>query len=296
MNEFISFLGCAEVPLLIVDSQRPAPATGLPTWTEQGDLLYAIHAGHGDFPKIVLAPGDPEEAYYLTADALNLAEEYQVPVILLLDKNLSESNFTIPLFEPAKITVEHGKLFEGSKGSAYAPFKRYAFDAKDGVSPRALPGIPGGIHVTNSDEHDEYGYSIEGGETRAKMVEKRMKKLEAIRKRLPKPLVHGDNDTETVIVSWGSTQGVILDALEELKDGGQKVKFVQIQYLWPFPDKILLEETSKAKKTILVENNYSGQLGTLLKQAGVKIDRTITKYNGQPFFRNELINQLEKLL
>lgn len=306
MNEFISFLGGAEVPLLIVASQRPAPATGLPTWTEQGDLLFAIHAGHGDFPKVVLAPGDQEEAYYLTADALNLAEKFQIPVIMLLDKHLSEGIATISDFDKTKLTVEHGRILDAHNSNPEnLPWKRYSLDTKDGVSTRAFPGTPGGVHLTNSDEHDEYGYSLEGGKERSKMIEKRMKKLNAIstmlaptQSGLPRPKAYGEPDADTLIIGWGSTKGAILDAIEELSEqttDKHSFKFVQIQYLWPFPDKAVVEETATAKKVILIENNYSAQLGTLLRQAGIKIDQTITKYDGKPFFRDELVSKLKAI-
>lgn len=288
MTEFVSLLGGAEIPLVIVDSQRPAPATGLPTQTEQGDLLFAIHAGHGDFPKIVLAPGDPEEAYFLMADALNLAEKYQVPVIFLLDKHLSESSFTIPKYNISKITIEK----ETKPTDPKTPFKRYSLDTETGISPRTVPGEPNGMYICNSDEHDEFGYSIEGGEIRSKIMEKRMKKLETIATALPPPKIYGEPDAETLIICWGSTKGVILDSMAALNESGKKVKFMQIQYLWPFPSQFVQAETANAKKLILVENNYSAQLGTLLEQAGVKIDQTITKYNGQPFFKDKLIEKL----
>ena len=295
MNEALALAGMVELPLVIFEVQRPAPATGNPTWTEQGDLLYVINAGHGEFPKVVIAPGNPEECFKLTQQAFNLADKYQVPVIILSDKFLGESSYTVSRDVFDKIDkVDRGKVISINKKqlTINKNYKRYKIE-KDGVSWRTLPGVKNGEYIANSDEHNEYGYSDEGSENRKKMMDKRMQKLEEIRKEIPLPKVYGPQDAEATLVCWGSQLGPALDAIESLKY--KNVNIVHFSYLWPLPKNLskFLSQGLGIKKLILLENNKTGQLGKLIRQeTGIEIKDKILKYDSRPFWPEEIVSQL----
>lgn len=295
MGEFISLLGVTEIPLVIVNAQRPGPGTGVPTWTEQGDLQFSIHIGHGDFPKVVIAPGDSEEAFFLTNEALNIADQYQIPVILLSDKHISESFETIKPFKIGTVQVQRGQIMTRSAlNKLKKRFERYHVQSKDGVSPRSLPGQKNGIFAANSDEHDPFGYSTEDASMRNTMVEKRMKKLKMISKQLPDPKVFGDPRSKNLIIFWGSPKGAILETLKILGKRGKDFKVMQIQYLWPFPEDYVVKEIKKSKNSILIENNVTAQLRSYIRESGVDVDHVFTKYDGRPFWVSELVTYLEK--
>ena len=295
MNEGLSLAGMLELPLVLFEVMRPAPATGNPTWTDQGDLSYVLHASHGEFPKVVLAPGSPEEAFVLTQHAFDLADRFQLPVIVLSDKYLGETSFT----EEEETLDEVLKINRGeiilSENKIPKNYKRYLLTT-DGISPRAIPGLAGGEHVANSDEHDEFSFSDEGSKNRIDQMDKRLKKLEGVRENIPLPKVYGPQKADITLVAWGSTLGVLRDALEEFNSQSKKkANLVHFSYIWPLAkniDKFL----SKFKKLILVENNATGQLGKLIAQeTGIQIKDKILKYDSRPFWTDELVDKINKM-
>ncbi len=272
MVEHLSLSGQAEIPVVIVLSQRPAPATGVPTYTAQGDLFFSMFAGHGEFARAVIAPGDSEEAFYLSAEAMNLAWKFQIPVILLADKHLSESTFVAELEE--SIPVEAPKLWNGE-----GEYKRY-LDTEDGVSPLAFPGNEKATVKANSYEHDEYGITTEDPEIITKGHEKRLKKMHALEEYLKTKetvKVYGKEESETVVITWGSSKGAVVEACENL---GAKV--VQPLYLMPLPV-WEIEKHVKNKLVIVAELNSTGQLARWLRYHGINVDGTLLKYDGRPF-------------
>jgi 2-oxoglutarate/2-oxoacid ferredoxin oxidoreductase subunit alpha len=294
MGEGIGSAAMTETPIVIVLCQRPAPATGMPTWTEQGDLLSAANASHGEFLRVILAPGDPEECFYLTGRAFNLADKYQIPVILMLDKYLSESHFSYDKFDFKNITVDRGKLLTESKDidDGYA---RY-IDTDDGVSPRAIPGIEGGIFIANSDEHDIYGYSDDSAHNRKTMVDKRFRKMEKLIEEIPPPRIYGPADAEMTIWSWGSCKGPILEAMSLLNQKEKKVNFIHFTYLYPFDEEVVSGIMGRTNKNIIVENNKTSQLAKIITMStGYKIKNKILKYSGRQFLPEEIVGSIEKI-
>ena len=287
MNEAISYCGIAEIGMVFYLVSRPGPATGMPTWTSQGDLLYAINSGHGEFLKVVLAPGDVEESYELSQTALNLASQLQTPIIVLSDKLIGESGSSTSFFPDLKIDINKGKIATDIKSVA---FKRYLF-TKDGISPLSLPGTENGEFLSNSYEHDEYGFSTEDAVAVDKMFQKRMSKLETALKISPKANFFGSSKAKHLIVSWGSTKGAILESLKLMKDK-KDYAFLQLKTLWPInPD--IQKIINAYKDIIVVENNGTNPLVSLLKsQFDFHPNRVIAKSNGRPFYPEELIDLL----
>ena len=296
MNEAVSLSGIAEVPLVIFLSQRPGPATGLPTWMEQGDLLYAVHSGHGEFPKIVLAPGDIEEMYAMTAEAFNLADIYQTPVIVLSDKHLSESywstsKMSYDLFSKS-FEIERGKITRRVDDEQYLRYKL----TDDGISPMLIPGQEGKHYQTNSYEHDEYGHSFEGAENRKAQVEKRDRKNETyLKTHFKMPQIYGNlEEADDIFVTWGSNKGVILDAMEYLEKQGKKVAMIHFTYVFPLDAEAIAPLFTHKGRYILVENNSRGQFGRLLRQeTGIQIGPKILKYDGRQFFVEEIVGLIK---
>lgn len=289
MVEGLSLAGMIETPLVVLVSQRPAPATGLPTWTEQGDLAFLSKAGHGDFPRIILAPSSSEEAFYFTSLAFNLADIYQTPVFILLDKYLSESP-QVSHLDLNKIKINRGKILTEKQLAKIKDFKRYLL-TKDGISPRSLPGQDKGMFLANSDEHDEYGFSIEGyqEEMREEQVRKRQIKLRSALKDLPKPQWFGPKNAKTILVGWGSVKGPVIEALKitDKKD----VAYCHLPV--PYPINPSIKKIFKDKKMFIIENNYTGQLANLLQEAlGQEFSQRINKYNGRQFYPEEIVEKL----
>ncbi|MDZ7586770.1 MAG: 2-oxoacid:acceptor oxidoreductase subunit alpha [Patescibacteria group bacterium] len=289
MTEAIGLAGVTETPIVIVNGMRPGPASGMPTWTGQGDLLFAIHASQDEFPRIVLTPGDPEEAFTLTKKAQNLAEKYQLPVIILTDKYLAESYFTFKK-PSAKQTNRRYSLANTQNLDPATPFKRYAL-SKTGVSLRTIPGQSGGVHLANSYEHDEYGYATESSIERIKQVTKRAQKINTIlcSPDLVLPTLYGPNSAATTIISWGSNKGSVLTALKSLKN----TNFIHFPWVWPFPKTAFLSLIKSAEKLVTLECNSTGQLNQLIAQlTGIQITNQILKFDGRPFFPDEIIQKL----
>jgi 2-oxoglutarate ferredoxin oxidoreductase subunit alpha len=284
MTEAVGMAGIMETPVVILNVQRGGPSTGLPTRTEQGDLNQAFGASQGDFPRIIMAPATVTDAFYTTAEAHNLAEEFQAPVIILSDLMLGEHPETIePDAFRADIPINRGKLLsEWPEG-----YKRFAMTA-DHISPRVVPGTPGGAFVTASDDHDEEGVLISDEFTneavRRKMQEKRMAKLEAIWQRLTPPQLEGPAKAEVTLIGWGSTWGAIHEAVEQLAEAGMTANHLHLKYLFPFQAEQVTQLLSTGQRLIVVEVNSSGQFARHLRaETGIKADATILKYAGEPF-------------
>lgn len=277
-----------ETPLVVIEGMRPGPATGLPTWSDQGDLKFVLHAHQGDFPRIVLAAGDANEAFNLTMEAFNIADKYQTPVVLLVDKNICEGDQSFPIFDISSYKYSRGK-FTTEKITDY---QRFASSA-DGVSQRSIPGV-GNFFIANSDEHDSFGYSTEEISVRKASMEKRMNKLASYAKELPSQQLFGGIEAELTIVSWGSNKGVILQAIEDFKG---KVNFLHITHISPFPTSEVAEILDKAKHILDIECNFTGQLAEIIKEkTGIEIENKLLKYDGRPFYKDEIIEKIESIL
>jgi 2-oxoglutarate/2-oxoacid ferredoxin oxidoreductase subunit alpha len=299
MTEAIGMAGMVEVPVVAVLSQRGGPSTGLPTKTEQGDLFQALGASQGEYPKAVLAPLDPVDAYYSTIEAHNLAEKYQMPVIVILDLYLSERNVVIdPESLNPHIPIERGEVVDSIEGE----YLRYR-DTPSGVSPRVLPGTPGGMHVATSDEHNEQGVLVTdwytNPTTRTKMMKKRMRKMEgALRDTAGREFVcEGPFEADITLIGWGSTFHILEEARRGLEAGGHSANLIQFRTLWPFPAQSALPLLRSAKRTVCVENNYGGLLALLIRQqTGFSIPFAVHKFDGEPFSAEPLTRALEKCL
>lgn len=295
MVESISYAGMAEIPIVLFLSQRPGPATGMPTWTEQGDLLFACHAGHGEFPKIVLAPGDVEEMLELTAKAFNLADIYQTPVIVMSDMFLSESHKTISRkfvdnFSASYI-VNRGKTVSNP---TEIPYLRYKV-SEDGISERLIPGARGHFYQANSYEHLEDGHTTEEAQPRRDQVQKRNKKWQIYLKQdFMRPQVFGEiESSETVFVSWGSNKGPIREAQKILSRQNRATTYLHFTHLYPLEKSLIESYFPKGKRYILIENNSHAQFGRLLRmETGIDIEDKMLKYDGRPFWPEEIAEKV----
>jgi 2-oxoglutarate ferredoxin oxidoreductase subunit alpha len=278
--------------------QRGGPSTGLPTRSEQADLQFALHPAHGDFPHIVIAPGDLEEAFYHSFESFNWADRYQVPVLVLLDKFLASSFFTVGELEMSRLRIDRGLVYQPTSPDRDG-YRRHALTA-NGISPRSVPGIAGGVFSTTSDEHDPQGHITEGVENRIAMMRKRMVKLETAAREVPasfKLELFGPRQAEVTVLAWGSTKGAILDAMPSLERPGRRVNFLQVRMMRPFPAKEVAAILGRSSNIVLVEGNYSGQLGALVReQTGIEPSHRVLKYDGRPFSRNEVVEGLERAL
>ncbi len=286
MNEAMSLCGVSEVGVVYYLVSRPGPATGIPTYTAQADLLHAINSGHGEFPKIVIAPGDIDESFEMGYQSLNLAAKIQTPVIVISDKFLGESSTSTQDLTKLKPKIELGDI-EKTPNNDY---KRYQY-SKDGISPRTVPGIQNGQFLANSYEHDEYGFSTEDATTAKKMFNKRNSKYKLALKLSPKANLFGDKSAKKLIISWGSTKGPILEALKNIKNSSD-FAFLQLKTLWPInPD--IKKIIDGFKEIIVIENNGTGQLVSVLKsQFDFNPQKIHLKFDGRPFFPEEIIKYL----
>lgn len=309
MAEATGWASMNEQPLVINYYQRGGPSTGLPTRQEQGDLLFTLHASHGEFPRIVLAPGDVRECFYDTIDAFNYADRYQTPVFVLADKHLASTTQSFEYFDTDSVRIDRGMMLSDDElqrlegpmqaNGGGTPFKRYSF-TESGISPRSVPGQKGGIFWATGDEHDEYGHISEEGDNRVRMMEKRMRKLETADKEIPlkkKVSVFGPDQADVSLVSWGSTKGAILEALEELGQNSISVNFLQLRMLSPFPSSFVSQFLSKAGRSIDIEQNYSGQLASLIRmKTGIAVDSQMVKFNGRAISRNEVVEGVNEIM
>ncbi len=297
MMEAFSLSGMAEIPVVVAHVQRAGPSTGMPTKTEQADLNQWIYGSHGDFPRIVLSPGTIEECFEFTVKAFNLAEKYQCPVILLTEQDFGQNLRTVKKFNLTQVTIDRGKLLSQDELDEIRDYRRYRFTS-DGISPRALPGMKRGIHIVESNEHDENGYRDEDPENRIRMMQKRMKKLESAAKDSIPPKVWGNRESQIGIISVGSTFGPIREAMTQLKEEGESIKFLQMRTLWPFPRKDVEKFLESCEEVYIVENNFSGQLSQLIRsqvQVPFKAQK-ILKYSSQVFRPQDISAHIKKAL
>ena len=305
MAEALGWAGMNEVPVVITLYQRTGPSTGLPTRHEQSDLLFAIHAGHGEFPRIVFASGDIEEAFYDSIKVFNLAEKYQLPVIHMLDKALANSIKTCKEFDQHKVPIERGDLINTvdenlstRSGGHYLRFKL----SDNPVSTRVPLGTENAIFWNTGDEHTEEGHITEDPDLRNKMVSKRMNKLEKALSEIPidDKLVcfeFGKSTGDITVVSWGSTKGAIVEAMEMLAERGKAIRFIQLRLLHPFPTYEMMNLLKNTKLLIDIEMNYTSQLGSLIRQhIGRDIDYRIVKFNGRPMSTSEVYYAVSAIL
>lgn len=306
MTETVSLAGMIESPGLIVLAQRPGPATGLPTWTAQGDLLLACFAAHGEFPRLVLSVSDAQDSFALCMEAFNQAERWQIPVVLLTDKQTAEALYTAEPFDEKSTKMDRGMLVTESKKLAkLKATDRYAM-SKNGVTPRWLPGSKAATYCAQGDEHNEDGSVDETAENAVQQMEKRMRKLDALKKSLPEPelfvveqgrwkLEKSTPKLDGLIVGWGSSKGPIMDAAAQLSLRSKKklkIGYLHYTYLWPLRTEKFAALHAKAKQSALVEGNFQGQLGMLLQQqCGVHLKDRILRYDGRPFFCDELLSE-----
>lgn len=279
MVEGYGLAAMTETPLVVVEAMRPGPATGLPTWTEQGDLRFVLHAAQGEFPRVVLAPGSVEECFALTHLAFNLADRYQTPVILLTDKYLGESQWTVPPLSARGLRRDRGKI----RRRPTARYRRYA-DSADGVSPRVLPGTPGAWYIANSDEHDERGLSCEERSVRVAQSSRRLRKLRGLVREVPAPRRIGPARASLTVVTWGSSTPPVREALACLRERGIRANAIQILAMSPFPSAATRRLLASAQRLVVVEGNATGQLqGLIREQTGLAIDPAVRRADGRPF-------------
>jgi len=288
MSEGYGLAGITETPLVIIEGMRGGPATGLPTWSGQGDLRFMLHAHQDDFFRIVLTPGDAQEAFELTMQAFNLAEKYQTPVVVLINKDICEGDQSVPVFDTANYQIDRGKMTTYLEPD----YKRYKL-ADDGISPRSIPGV-GNFFSANSDEHDEYGLTSEDIENRNQQMEKRMKKIQTCQKEdMHPPQLFGPQEADLTIVSWGSNKGSICQALQYFDN----VNYLHLTWVSPFPSEEVKKVLSQAKKIINIEANFTMQMrGIIKEQTGFDIKDNFIKYDGRPFYVEEVIEKIKSVL
>ncbi len=283
MIEGLSLVAAIETPLVIHLGQRPAPATGMPTHTEQGDLELALYAGHGAFPRIIYAPETIEEAFFLTQMAFNIADKFQIPVFLLTDQYLIDTSYNIHALEYTNLTVEKHFIKTDTK------YQRYKI-TEDGISPRGIPGFGTGIIRSDSHTHDESGMITENAVIRTKMVDKFLRKAEAIKREAIPPTLSGSEDYKILVVGWGSTYPIISEALELL--GRKDIAFLHFQQVYPLHSSTT-RFIQQAQKIISIEQNPTGQFGKLLKlETSRDVDAKILKYDGYCFSVEELVEKI----
>jgi len=300
MSEGLGMAGMTETSIVIMVGQRPGPSTGLPTYSAQGDLRFVIHAGQGEFPRIVIAPGDVEECFYETVHAFNWADRYQLPVIVLTDKYLVESDVSVEPFDTSRLKVEHRLMISGQY-EGRGEYRRYEV-TETGVSPRAFPSTKGAVVHANSDEHTEDGLTSEDPDVTTMMMDKRLRKLHWLRKEIEKRGIettkfYGPEEALATIVSWGSTKGPIREAMTLLGSESKNVNFLQVLYLLPFPKVRVEEVLNRARKTIAVESNSTSQLSSLIRDHLLRdVDHKILKNDGRPFNPSALSERIKEVL
>jgi 2-oxoglutarate ferredoxin oxidoreductase subunit alpha len=287
MTEAVGLSGMIETPIVLYVGQRPGPAVGLPTRTAQEDLDLVLYPGPGETPKAIFAPGNFEDAFYMTWEAFNLADKYQIPVFILSDQYLADIYYNMPSLVTKDVEIEDYIVKTDEN------YRRYEL-TDDGISPRGIPGFGDGLVVVDSDEHDEEGHITEDLHLRDKMVEKRLKKLEGIKKDVVPPELIGPSDYRILVIGWGSTYGPIKETLENLQSND--IAFLYFKQVYPLHESTL-DYLKKAQKTIIFENNANSQFGNLIKlNTGLEIHKKALKYNGMPFSVEEVTEYLKSLL
>jgi 2-oxoglutarate ferredoxin oxidoreductase subunit alpha len=291
MVEATSLAGVMETPLVIAVGQRPGPATGLPTWTCQSDLQFILHAGHGEIPRVVFTPSTLTEHFEFTRLAFALAEKYHLVAFVLSDKFALESYMSMP--KPQDVYTNQRYSFVATSDlPADDSYRRFPV-TQEGYSPRSIPGQPHGLSITNSYEHDEFGYATEDAKLTKAMVEKRQRKMASVAGEMPKPVLIGAPTAELTLVSWGSTRLVLEEVVRQLP----QVNLIHLPVAWPFPATEFTQLAQSAKKLIMIEGNIAGQMESLIRQeTGIQMHGHIRRYDGRPFFVEELIPEIRQLL
>jgi 2-oxoglutarate ferredoxin oxidoreductase subunit alpha len=297
MSETLSMNAIIENPTVFVLAQRPGPATGLPTWTGQGDLFLAVYTAHGEFARCVLSVSDAEDAFHLMPIAFNIAEKYQISVIVLTDKQIAEALYTQHQFDQTIATIDRGNVItKQNELDKLSSSDRFDPKAKDGVSPRWFPGSRAATYNAQADEHSGDGSVDESDSNAIQQMEKRMKKLDALKTKLPEPEFYGAQNPDILLVGWGSTKGAVFDAIKDPSLAKAKIGYLHYSYLWPLKTDKLMELSAKAKHTVLIEQNYQGQLGQLIRmECGLDLPARILKYDGRPFFVDELVHHFSNI-
>lgn len=292
MVEGVSLAAMTETPIVVVVGQRPAPATGFPTRTAQADLEFVLHAGHGEFARVVYAPGTIEEAFYTTIKAFNIAEKYQIPVFIMTDQHLADSYRNIEAFDLNKVKVQR-YIISKEDSKNIKDYKRYQF-TESGISPRAIPSWIEDVIYADSDEHTEEGHITEDADIGRKMVEKRFyKKFSGLSQEVEKPTAYNVEGADIVLLGFGSTYGVMKEVSDTLTD--KKTGFIHLSQVWPFPASEMMALLKDAKKVLTVENNAGGQLARLLRrETGLRVSGSILKFDGRPFDLDYLIHRVKK--
>jgi len=294
MVEGIGLSGITETPVVIVLGQRPGPAVGLPTRTEQGELLFAIRAGTGEFPRAVLAPATAEDAFYLTVKAFNLAEKYQIPVIILTDTHLSNCYIDVEKYDLRQVKIDRGEVFSDEEAAGLTDYQRHKI-TESGISPRVLPMQSRALVVTDSDEHDESGHLTESAEIRTQQVAKRLRKYTGLKREIADPRLHTVANSRATLIGWGSTYGAILEASQKLKDEGIPVNVLHISEIWPFPADFVSRAMQESPHNIVIENNATGQLAYLIRaETGYQADSQILKWDGRPLSPQYIVDEVKK--
>lgn len=304
MTEALGFAALGEVPLVIVEAQRGGPSTGLPTRTAQADLNFVAYASQGEFPRIIVAPGDIEECFVETFRLFNLVEKYQVPGIILTDKYLADSTVTHPYFDDQNLRIERGKLVDEAWLSEHQPYRRYAI-TPDGVSYRAIPGQKGGRHIVTSYTHGEDGFYSSGNREYAETepqvtaagIDKLFNKVPAMLQDIPAVKLHGPQEAELTVIAWGSSKGAVLEAISAVNQEGRAVNFLQILYPSPFPTEAVQAVLQSSKKTLMVEGNKTAQLAMMIRAyTGFAADAIYLKYDSRAFVPSLLITKIKEVL
>jgi len=288
MVEGLGLAAITETPILFFISQRPGPATGMPTWQEQADLKFVLNASQDEFVRAVFTPGDITELFYAVNEALNIAEKYQIPAFVLSDKYLSESLFMDKSFNVNAIKIERGFIFDGDTNNPLEFFPRYK-EFKDGIPQRTFPGTIGGIHKTPSNEHDEFGFVSDDAKVRKIQQERRFKKVNSLINDMPQPKLYGDQTADTTFVCWGSTKTALLEAMKYNKT----FNFIHFPAVHPINWKETEALLKSSNRLVLIENNFLGQLGQVIAEnTGIIIKEEFLKYDGRPFFTEEILEYL----
>jgi 2-oxoglutarate ferredoxin oxidoreductase subunit alpha len=289
MVEGVSLAGMTETPIVIVVGQRPGPATGLPTRTEQADLEFVLHSGHGEFPRAIFAPGTVEDCFYLTRRAFDIAERYQTPAFVLTDQSLADAYRAVEPFDVENLAP----IRAGATGDTiHAPYRRHAI-TEDGVSPRLLPGAGRHLVVTDSDEHTEDGHITEDLTVRARMVEKRLRKGHGIFRDVVAPHLVGDDRPDLLLVTWGSSRGAVVEAAETLRSSGRRTAVLCFSQVWPLVPDQFTGILSSAREVVCIEGNATGQLARLVRrEAGYLIKDRVARYDGLPLTPGFILRSL----
>ena len=293
MSEAVGLAGITETPVVIFDGQRSSPAVGMATRTEQGDLLFLVHSSQGEFPRAVLAPADHDDAFYLCTEAFNIADRWQLPVFFMSDLVFADTQCSMPPFDLERVTIDRGEL--APEPDEPTLLRRYEV-TDSGVSPRAFPALSKWIVACDSHEHDEVGHLTDDIDNRNRQHAKRMRKLQGMASQFPGPQIIGA-PADVLLCCWGSTTGPLLEASERLRRAGHKIAVAVFRYLFPMDAEKIRPALQGYRAVYTVEGNYTGQLGRLLRmETGFRTDGHIGKYDGRPFFVEDIVEAVERKL